>query len=219
MAGFMDKVRGGRLVGAALVGLALSMMGATLGGCNSVSKDEHQALLNENEEIRQQLAQQQNAAKQTEQQLAAAQAENAGLKNQLANNTQPAGDPGPTYAPERDNRRQESRKIGSINFAPGSTMVDSKTMGSQLSSIVSALKGQYSGYDVRIEGHADGAKPTRGKYKTNEALSEARAEALKDYLMSRGISGSRISTNGLGSTTTKVSKDGRRADVLVIGAN
>lgn len=222
MAGFMDKVRNSGLVGAAMVGLALSMMGATLGGCNSVSKDEHLALQQENEEIRHQLSTQQAAAKQAESQLSAAQAENAQLKNQLATAQPAAQEPWqgnePTRTPRNGSPDGPGRKIGTVNFPSGSVTVD-KVLGGQLDSVVSALKGRYADYDVRVEGHADGAQPKRSKFSSNEEISQARAESVKRYLVSKGISSSRISTTGLGSTTTKVSRDGRRADVIVIGAN
>lgn len=220
MAGFMDSFKGGRMVGAVL-GLTLAFMGTTLGGCNSVSKEEHAALMQENEELRQENGQLSTKAREAETSMASLAAEKAALQQQL---TQQAQQPAPTPnwnndGGVRDSRpSQSTRNIGSVNFAPGGTTLD-KTNSKKLDSLASALKGTYSGLDVVVEGHADGAKPTKGKYKSNEELSEARAEAVKRYLVQKGISSGRISTRGLGSTTSKVSANGRRADVIVIGAN
>lgn len=223
MSGIMSAFKGGRMAGAVL-GLALAFMGTTLGGCNSVSKEEHAALIQENEELRQENGQLSNKVRESDTAAAAAMAENTRLTQQMAQ--QPTAQPGTgtwdnsTSGGDRGSSRPSTttRNIGSVNFAPGGTTLD-RTMTRKLDSIASSLKGNYSGYDIRIEGHADGAKPTKGKYRSNEELSEARAEAVKRYLVQKGISSGRISTSGLGSTTSKVSADGRRADVIVIGAN
>jgi len=50
--------------------------------------------------------------------------------------------------------------------------------------------------NVRIEGHTDSI----GSDSYNQALSERRAEAVKRYLVSRGIAASRLSTEGKGET-------------------
>ena len=48
--------------------------------------------------------------------------------------------------------------------------------------------------NVRIEGHTDSI----GSESYNQALSERRAQAVKAYLVSRGIAASRLSTEGKG---------------------
>jgi peptidoglycan-associated lipoprotein len=53
---------------------------------------------------------------------------------------------------------------------------------------------QYSRYAFTIEGHAD----ERGTREYNFALGARRAESAKDYLISKGISGSRIKTISYG---------------------
>ncbi|MFK7866078.1 MAG: OmpA family protein, partial [Alphaproteobacteria bacterium] len=47
---------------------------------------------------------------------------------------------------------------------------------------------------VRIEGHAD----ERGTREYNLALGERRANAVREYLMSQGVSGGRIATISYG---------------------
>lgn len=53
---------------------------------------------------------------------------------------------------------------------------------------------EYENRDVRIQGHTD----STGDSDYNQALSEARAEAVKDYLVSQGIDADRIVTVGHG---------------------
>jgi len=54
--------------------------------------------------------------------------------------------------------------------------------------------GSYSRYTVTIEGHAD----ERGTRQYNIALGARRANAVRDYLVSRGISASRVKTISYG---------------------
>src|SRR5262249_57763335 len=49
---------------------------------------------------------------------------------------------------------------------------------------------------VDIVGHADRMGP--GKY--NQKLSEQRAQAVRDYLLARGLDGSKVTAIGVGST-------------------
>ncbi len=49
---------------------------------------------------------------------------------------------------------------------------------------------------VRIEGHTDGL----GEPKVLQELSEKRAEAIRDYLIGKGIEASRLKTKGLGAS-------------------
>ncbi|GMV25958.1 MAG: membrane protein [Phycisphaerae bacterium] len=219
MAGFTNALRGRRL--GTFIGLAITLAATALGGCNNVSKEKYDALAQENEELRQQVTQNQSQERQKEEALANALQENNQLKQELAARTAAPQDTGAGGYPQGDSRPQrsmETRNLGTVNFASGSVTLDKASM-STLNSIASALNGRYAGYDVRVEGHADGAPPKRGKYKSNEELSEARADSVKRYLVQRGVSSSRITTAGMGSTTSKVSRDGRRADVIVIGAN
>ncbi|MDZ4845369.1 MAG: DUF6089 family protein [Chitinophagales bacterium] len=66
-------------------------------------------------------------------------------------------------------------------------------------------------YDVIIEGHTDNV----GNAAANKTLSQKRAEAVKKYLISKGIASSRIAATGYGAERPKVSNDnesGRQAN-------
>jgi peptidoglycan-associated lipoprotein len=53
---------------------------------------------------------------------------------------------------------------------------------------------RYRMFDVTVEGHAD----ERGKAAFNMKLSQTRANAVRDYLASKGVEGARIRTIGRG---------------------
>jgi outer membrane protein OmpA-like peptidoglycan-associated protein len=62
---------------------------------------------------------------------------------------------------------------------------------------------------IEISGHTDNA----GNPKTNQKLSEKRAQACRDYLISKGIDGSRIEAVGYGDqrpVAPNDSEDGRQ---------
>ncbi len=63
----------------------------------------------------------------------------------------------------------------------------------RLDLVVDFMKRRKSA-DVEISGHTD----TVGKAKTNKTLSLKRAQACRDYLISKGIDGSRITAVGYG---------------------
>lgn len=206
-------------IGTRMIGVAAFMgLAVLLGGCNSVDKNEHAAVLQENEGLRTKNAQlEQNLQNE---QKARADAENTVRTLQQAQ-VQPAppidtGGGGGGGRSERSARSQQTTTVGKVFFGSGSTSI-TPDMKKELDRVASQLKSQYRGAEVRCEGHADGAPPTKGKYKTNDALSEARAQAVKSYLAGKGISASRIEVVGMGSTSSGKSKEGRRVDIVVVG--
>jgi outer membrane protein OmpA-like peptidoglycan-associated protein len=77
-----------------------------------------------------------------------------------------------------------------IEFSSGSSQIGS----SSLLDGVGQTLAEHEDARIRIEGHADAT----GDPTSNLALSEARANAVKDYLVTKGVTGDRIETRGLG---------------------
>ena len=75
-----------------------------------------------------------------------------------------------------------------------------------LNEVVATLT-QYPNLNIRIEAHTD----SQGKASYNESLSKQRAASVLDYLVSQGISASRLESLGLGSAniTRQISLTGR----------
>ena len=79
-----------------------------------------------------------------------------------------------------------------INFETGKADI-LPSSESLLAEIVTLMK-QQSGLKLSVEGHTDNV----GNAKSNKALSQARAEAVKKWLVGKGIAAGRLSTNGHG---------------------
>jgi outer membrane protein OmpA-like peptidoglycan-associated protein len=108
----------------------------------------------------------------------------------------------------------------SINFRAASVDLDAEGMSvlnSQLLPQLEIARGMY----VRIEGNSDSA----GKASSNQRLSELRAKAIADFLVSRGIDRARIVARGNGASRPVASNktpegraQNRRTDILFIPA-
>jgi outer membrane protein OmpA-like peptidoglycan-associated protein len=77
-----------------------------------------------------------------------------------------------------------------VSFAANSSKISSNA---SLSQIIKALK-DHPEVKVKLEGHADNVE------KNNQEVSEARAAAVREYLVSKGIGEDRITVEGFGST-------------------
>jgi outer membrane protein OmpA-like peptidoglycan-associated protein len=83
--------------------------------------------------------------------------------------------------------------------------------------VADALKDD-EGKHILIEGHTD----SRGSEATNLALSQQRANSVRDYFVSRGIPTERITANGLGSnrpvadnSSAEGRADNRRVEIVI----
>jgi flagellar motor protein MotB len=106
---------------------------------------------------------------------------------------------------------------GDVLFASGQVTLkpDAKT---ELDRVARQLNGQYAGHNIRIEGYTDSDPIRKSKFPSNEALSQARAEAVERYLVSKGVSQGRVSSVGRGAAKPKATKAAsRRVEIVVLG--
>lgn len=82
--------------------------------------------------------------------------------------------------------------VKAVEFETGSATL--KASSTATLDKVAALMSKYSAYKLSIKGHTDSA----GDFDKNIILSDQRARAAKDYLISKGISSSRIKSKGFG---------------------
>ncbi len=80
--------------------------------------------------------------------------------------------------------------LGDVLFAPGKA--DLKAGAANNLDKLATFLSQYPERTATVEGHTD----STGTFEINEALSERRAEAVKNYLVSAGIDASRITAVG-----------------------
>lgn len=200
--------------------LAAGVLAVGVTGCG-VNKKEHEALKQESIELRERLSsleqqQQQSAAREAElqRQLADKDAQISALQSQLTarpvasdwSRPQPAG------------RRDEVITIaGDVAFASGSATLTAAAKR-ELDSIAARLNNRWADRAVRVEGHTDSDPIRKSKWPSNEALSQARAEAVVAYLASKGVSSSRMTAVGMGSSKPKRTKaESRRVEIHVLG--
>ena len=206
----------------ARMGLMGVLLSALAMGCQNKLYEENRALRMQQQETQAQLsaAQAEKAQLATmQQQLAERDAKIQELQNQLRQPTAGAG--GADLEGIEASYDDASGKMtvavpGDVLFASGDATVRDSARGT-LDKVAASLKGDYSGKRVRIEGHTD-ADPIRySKWKSNHELSEARAAAVKAYLVKKGVDPSLIVTQGFGPDKPK-GKDkavNRRVDIVV----
>lgn len=105
---------------------------------------------------------------------------------------------------------------GDVLFASGQATLkpDAKKA---LDKLAGEIKRKYKNEDVRIEGYTDSDPIKKSKWASNEALSKARAEAVRKYLVGKGISEGRVEAVGMGSADPKATKAlSRRVEIVIV---
>jgi outer membrane protein OmpA-like peptidoglycan-associated protein len=215
--------RGGLFVLIAVFGLTM-----VLGGC-SAEKKKAEAAQAEAAELREKNASLEQANRDTAARLAEAEAKlNQGGGGVDDNNPVPANNNGgPTKAHHNGGngqmitRNKETGLLGvtlggDVLFGSGSDNIkpEAKKM---LDKIASEIKTQYGGASIRVEGYTDSDPIKKSKWGSNEHLSQARADAVRKYLISKGIKAGHIEAMGYGAAKPKASKaESRRVEIVVI---
>lgn len=117
----------------------------------------------------------------------------------------------------RDERGEVMTLSGDV-FAPGQARLRAEARAN-LARVVAFVQGS-PGLMVRIEGHTD----SRGSSNLNQALSQRRADAVREALIEDGVSSERLSAVGMGedqpiadNTSEQGRARNRRVDVVLVG--
>ena len=95
--------------------------------------------------------------------------------------------------------KQFTGVIQGINFKVNDAALQ-PTSNATLDKAVAVLK-EFGDLKLEIQGHTDDQPlKAKGKYPDNQALSQARAESVKAYFVSKGISEARLTAKGYGDT-------------------
>ena len=211
----------GRATSGMVAGLVLLLFGA---GCQNKLYDQNRALYDENKELREQ----NERLKQppvVQQPVVAQQPQAA----PVVADTQPVAQE--TSAPPRAveqigglettvNPRTGSTTVhlpSDVFFDPGQATLKSSAKVS-LDKVVAALKRKFVTRRIIVEGHTDKTPIRVSRWSSNQELSEARADAVKQYLVSHGIEAGRISTKGFGESKPRsgdLAKN-RRVEIVVL---
>ncbi len=209
-------------------GLASTFLVVGLTGCNKGTKAERDQLFTENQDLRNQVADLNQALDACESDrggmasdLAGYRDENGRLQAQLDEQaTTPNSTTGfegiPGVTGTQSAGEVSARVAGDVLFASG--MVDLKSSAkSTLDSVANVLNSTYSGMTIRVEGHTDSDPIKKSGWKTNDRLSAERAMAVKEYLKTRGVAASRIYVAGFGLNRQLGSKEqSRRVEIVVL---
>lgn len=115
---------------------------------------------------------------------------------------------------EQGNMR--ARISGDVLFASGQATLRPEAKKT-LDRIAAQIKRDYANDNVRVEGYTDSDPIRKSKFASNQALSEARAQAVETYLVQKGISSRRVQAVGYGSSKPKGTKAAsRRVEIVIL---
>ena len=172
---------------------------------------QQQALAEQAAKAQQQAAESDQLRQQAEQMRAQAEKEKQDLRARLLQQLN-------TILATRDSARGLIANMSDVLFKSGSfeLLPGARERLAKVSGIVLA----YPTLKLQVEGHTDSI----GSDDYNQQLSEARAEAVRDYLVQQGISADQITARGLGKTQPIASNDtpegrqqNRRVELVLSG--
>lgn len=217
--------------------LTLALFVSTTVGCKNALYDDNQRYRAQNTELQEQNAtlNQRNAALEEELGRRPDASQVAGLQSSLAEREAKIAEleaklrtPGAEASPGIDGIETEYdaakgemtvRVPGDVLFDPGAATLKPSAKAT-LDKIAQALKTDYAGKEIRVEGHTDSdpLKRTRSQWGDNRMLSSARAIAVTRYLESKGIDPKRIASIGYGEFHPRGSAKAknRRVEIVVV---
>ena len=214
--------------------LAIAMGTLVLGGCTNNKLKEENAALREQQnmtaeevkELNQKLEMEQAARREAESKKAAAEQEAIAARAAAAAAPQPMPQMQPPASDFGGGRRGSSgggeRDViitvaGDVAFGPGQATLTAAGRR-ELDQVAREINRKHAGHRIRVEGYTDSDPVRKSKWGSNQALSQARADAVEKYLISKGISSSRISAVGMGSKNPKSTKAAsRRVEIVIVG--
>jgi outer membrane protein OmpA-like peptidoglycan-associated protein len=120
--------------------------------------------------------------------------------------------------PTTDTPRGLVVNMGDVLFDTGKS--DLRSGAREALSKLTGIVLNYPSLRLAVEGHTD----STGSAEFNQALSEKRADAVRDYLVSQGLDAGTMSAQGLGmndpvadNKTTEGRQKNRRVEIIVSG--
>ena len=201
------------------------MMSFSLVGCTSNLKTENDLLKKENEELRAQYQDATNALEASDNDntrlnndLRSAQENAATLEEQLANQPETINifeDINGVDVSMRD--KDLALTVASdLLFNSGSTTLKTNAK-STLNEVANALNTNFPNKTIVIMGYTDTDQIKKSNFKSNWHLAFDRAWAVRDYLVTKGVSKNNIAIESWGPTKPLATKkESRRVDIVVV---
>lgn len=193
-------------------------------GCNTVKKTDYDALVDENNELRGQMAALEgeramwlDAKSKLEQENAelAKALEDMKARGEVSGAGQIGGIEGATISMRGSDLVVSV--AGDVLFDSGQITIKSGAKRT-LDRVAEMLNGQFASYQVRIEGYTDTDPIRKSKWPSNEHLSFERANAVEKYLIGKGVNTKRMYAAAFGPDRPKGSKaESRRVEIVVLG--
>jgi outer membrane protein OmpA-like peptidoglycan-associated protein len=218
---------GAMRLGARLAGVAILAGVIAMGGCKNVSKADYDSVMNENNELRSRLADEQKARQEAESRNASLEQERIDFAASSAKSAGATGKGNGNLGFENGDGVTSFQRgtdvvvevAGDVLFDSGSATLKGSAKKT-LDKVAGVIKSRYSNNQIRVEGYTDSDPlvKTKGKWENNERLSGERALAVEQYLSSKGITKNQIYYAGFGAARPKNSKkESRRVEIVILG--
>ena len=207
-----------------MMALGLLAVVAAMSGCNNKLKEENALLTDEIQGLRAQLADRNAALEASNHELRERDVQVSELRRQLedlesASAMRPAHSgfeniPGVTGTVGTG--QVTATVEGDVLFDSGKTTLKSAAKQS-LDAIASVLNTTYAGRPVRVVGHTDTDPIRKSGFTSNYHLGFERAYAVREHLVSRGVSAGRLSLASFGPDRPMSTKaKSRRVEIVVV---
>jgi len=209
-----------------LTGLGLLVVAAMLTGCNSNTKDENALLTEENQSLREQLSDRNNALQSAHDELRDKDMHLAELQREIEAAQQSPQLTANMPADPFSNIPGVTGSVGAgeitatlesdVLFDSGKASLKQAAQRS-LDEVARIISNSYRGRPIRVAGHTDTDPIRKSGYKSNYHLGFERAYAVRDYLISRGVPASSVYIASYGPDRSKATKQqSRRVEIVVV---
>ena len=203
-------------------GLGLLLAATLLAGCNNNLKDENALLTEENQNLRAQLADRNSALEFANDEIREKDLRIASLTRDLeAGQARPAANVDPFSGIAGVSGSVSAGEVtatleNDLFFDSGQASLKAASQRS-LDAVAGILNSSYRGRSIRVAGHTDTDPIRKSGFKSNYHLGFERAYAVRDYLISRGVSADRIYIASHGPDRPRGSKnESRRVEIVVV---
>ena len=198
------------------------------GGCKSISQEEYDAAIAENNQLRDRIDTLQSGIRDAEADKDALRGENSDLlrendqlRAQVSAMPVAGGGTAPTGPAGMRTRPSDVvlEVAGDVLFSSGQTTL-TREGKAELDRIARIVLREFPSNLIRVEGYTDSDPIRKSKWGTNERLSAERALAVETYLVSRGIDAEQIYSAALGPANRRATKkDSRRVEIVILSGN